>query len=155
MKYKAQPNKILFTATLLMFFLLLCLLVYLKSIQNYMYGIHVAMPDKTLTNIVPPERNYKMIPISGDNVMDGEYLQKAGTDIKKIVKLKDTLNGVGIKFGNKSSYASLIQSLDICAETGLASCALKENILWVFVFSDNENVRLQEKIYESLFSENR
>ncbi len=74
-------------------------------------------------------RNYIEIEFTGNKKDDNIIFEYAKVKIKKLIKSKDTLNGIHFKFTEKAKYWHFVKAVDICQQKNQYPI-MDENNIW-------------------------
>ena len=124
----------------LIFFPILCVCyITISTIKTEERAIKVTMPPSdgsdviiTSRSFVVPKRNFRQIILNGISTVDKTNLEYAELAIRRIVKDRDTINGIKFSFNKNSNYGTWVSALNICLKENAKQYVAKENDIWVF-----------------------
>lgn len=86
-------------------------------------------------------RNFKTYELTNVEAKDKVLYSKIILTIRKIVKNKDSENGVHVKFNMKTKYEDVIRILDICEIEKAPTYILKDYDVWIMA---GDNIELKK-----------
>ena len=124
----------------LIFFPILCVCyITISTIKTEERAIKVTMPPPDGSDVIitsysfeVPKRNFRQIRLDGISTVDKTNLEYAELAIRRIVKDRDTINGIKFTFNKNSSYGTWVSALNICLKENAKQYVAKGNDIWVF-----------------------
>lgn len=117
----------------------------INAIQIYWpdYDLIERNPDffKSYRGHYPPERDYRIIELTGHKETDKTKLNSAQIKIRELLAASDTSKGVHFIFGKESEYWSFIKAVDICRVEMAETYMPYENNLWLYTYRKWRQIR--------------
>ena len=134
--------------TLLLIIICILILVRNKNFEKE-YSFILGLPSKnfyedcydcSLEKILS-FRNFKTYELTNAEAKNKVLYSKIKLTIRKIVKNKDSKNGVHVKFNLKTKYEDVIRILDICEIENTPTYILKDYNVWIMA---GDNIELKK-----------
>jgi len=135
------------TLAITLLLILLCLLVLIKN-KNFEkeYSFELGLPSKnfyedlcgcSLEKILS-YRSFKTYQLTSDDNQNQIIFKQIQSDVRSIVKNKDSKKGINVKFGIKTKYGDVVRILDICQIEKVGTYILKDYDVWIMTGSNSE-----------------
>lgn len=144
MEKKFKRKKIFYVPGMisLVFIPLMCLYYFYKVDAFKVYGvIELSMPNKGdfVKYKVETLRKYKVYKFKGDEFVDKKTLNKMTFYLRKLIRDKDTVNGIKLQYNTKTHYDIFISTLDILTIENAPTWGMFGND--VYIIASNKSLK--------------